>query len=319
MAACGTLAPRSASAAAPTDTVSSMPRPTGPTTPTPRTALLAALLLFCAAASPAADLAPAPVAVPSGSLSTSPSPMPAHLYLPTGPGPFPAVVLLHGCGGAYARDGAIGARHAAWGRWLAESGYAALLLDSFTSRGVRELCTVPLAQRPLRESDRVGDAYAALAWLRQRGDIQPQRVALMGWSHGGGVALDAMNRRPEALEGFRTGIAFYPGCASRLRLGARYRPYAPLLLVVGLSDDWTPAAPCEALAADAAARGLPVEILAFPDTYHDFDNPALKAPRVRADVPNGARPGQGVTTAPNPQAAEQARRRVVDHLRATMP
>lgn len=299
--------------------MSSMLRLIGLTEANLSATLLATLLLCCATAAPAADRAPTPVAVPPGSLSTSPAPMPAHLYLPDGAGPHPAVVLLHGCGGAYARDGAIGARHAAWGRWFADQGYAALLLDSFTARGLRELCTVPLAQRTLKESDRVGDAYAALAWLRQRADIQPQRVALMGWSHGGGVTLDAMNRRPEALEGFRTGIAFYPGCASRLRQGARYRPYAPLLLVVGLADDWTPAAPCEALAADAAARGLPVEILAFPDTYHDFDNPALRAPRVRADVPNGARPGQGVTTAPNPQATEQARRRVADHLRATMP
>lgn len=281
--------------------------------------VLAACLLCQSAASPAADRDPTPVAVPPATWSTSPSPMPAHLYLPRGAGPHPAVVLLHGCGGAYARDGAIGARHAMWGRWLADNGYAALLLDSFTSRGLRELCTVPMAQRTLKESDRVGDAYAALAWLRQRADIQPQRVALMGWSHGGGVTLDAMARRPDAMEGFRAGVALYPGCASRLRQGARYRPQAPLLLVVGLADDWTPAAPCEALAADAASRGLPVQILAFADTYHDFDNPALRAARVRTDVPNGARPGQGVTTAPNPQAAEQARRRVVEHLGSSMP
>lgn len=281
--------------------------------------LVSAGLAAFAAVATATDRDPIAVTVPPGAHSTSPSPMPAHLYLPAGPGPFPAVVLLHGCGGAYARDGAIGARHAMWGRWLADNGHAALLLDSFTSRGLRELCTVPLAQRPLREADRVGDAYAGLAWLRQRADIQPQRVALMGWSHGGGVALDTLARRPDAMEGFRTGVAFYPGCASRLRQGARYRPYAPVLLVVGLADDWTPAAPCEALVADATARGLPMQILAFADTYHDFDNPALKAARVRRDVPNGARPGQGVTTAPNPQAAEQARRRVVEHLQAHMP
>jgi dienelactone hydrolase len=281
--------------------------------------LLAAWMACCAALSPAPARAQGAVVVPPGTWSTSPSPMPAHLYLPPGAGPHPAVVLLHGCGGAYARSGAIGTRHAMWGRWLADNGYAALLLDSFSSRGLRELCTAPMAQRTLKESDRVGDAHAALAWLRQRADIQPQRVALMGWSHGGGVTLDAMARAPESMPGFRAGVAFYPGCTSRLRQGARYRPYAPLLLVVGQADDWTPAAPCEALAANAASRGLPVQILAFSDTYHDFDNPALKAPRVRADVPNGARPGQGVTTAPNPEAAEQARRRVVEHLQTHMP
>jgi len=65
-----------------------------------------------------------------------------------------------------------------------------------------------------------------------------------------------------------------------------------------------------ALAASVAARGEPMHIVTYPDTYHDFDSPALTAPRLRADVPNGVRPGAGVTTAPNPAAREDAKLRV---------
>lgn len=85
---------------------------------------------------------------------------------------------------------------------------------------------------------------------------------------------------------------------------------APLLLLIGEADDWTPAAPCKALAARVAARGEPMQIVTYPGTYHDFDSPALTAPRVRADVPNGVNPGAGVTTAPNPAAREDAKLRV---------
>jgi dienelactone hydrolase len=33
----------------------------------------------------------------------------------------------------------------------------------------------------------VGDAYAALAWLRVQPGVDLHRIAVMGWSHGGGV------------------------------------------------------------------------------------------------------------------------------------
>jgi dienelactone hydrolase len=53
-----------------------------------------------------------------------------------------------------------------------------------------------------------------------------------------------------------------------------------------------------------------MHIVSYPDTYHDFDNPALTTKRLRTDVPNGVKPGSGVTTAPNPVAREDAKLRV---------
>ena len=82
------------------------------------------------------------------------------------------------------------------------------------------------------------------------------------------------------------------------------------MLLIGDADDWTPAAPCKALAATVAARGEPMHIVTYADTYHDFDSPALTTKRVRKDVPNGVNPGAGVTTAPNPEAREDAKLRV---------
>ncbi|MDB5802171.1 MAG: Dienelactone hydrolase [Rhodocyclales bacterium] len=253
------------------------------------------------------------ISIPPANLSSSPEPLVAHLFKPTGAGPHPAVVMMHGCGGAYDSKGLLGARHKMWGEYLASQGYEALMLDSFSSRGLKEICTVKLSERTLKESERVGDAYAALAWLRQQSEVDAKRIAVLGWSHGAGVTLDTITRKPKALtsDGFKAAVSFYPGCTVRNNKANSFHPYAPLLVLIGESDDWTPAAPCKALTASVAARGEPMSIVTYPDTYHDFDNPGIKSKRVRKEVPNGVNPGQGVTTAPNPEAREDAKKRVL--------
>lgn len=263
------------------------------------------------------------VAVPTAGLSSALQPLVAMVFHPQGEGRHPAVVMLHGCGGAFGKDGQLNARHQMWGEYLAAQGYVALMLDSFSARGYRQICTTRFNERTLKEADRRGDAYAALDYLRQQPKVDPARVALLGWSHGGGVALDTISHPPEkhlaAAGGFRAAVSFYPGCTARSKSADTFHPYAPLLLLIGESDDWTPAAPCKALAASVAARGEPMQIVTYPDTYHDFDNPALTTKRVRADVPNGVTPGAGVTVAPNPAAREDAKLRVQaflsEHLR----
>ncbi len=268
---------------------------------------------------------PTVVDVPTAALSSSPAPLRAFLFRPDGAGRHPAVVMVHGCGGAYGKDGQLNARHAMWGDYLASQGFMALMLDSFSSRGIKELCTTSYRERTLKERDRVGDAYAALVYLRQLPGVDTDRIALLGWSHGAGVTLDAIGHRQHASAlaapdmKFRAAIAFYPGCTSRNEQSDHFHPYAPLLLLIGEADDWTPAAPCKSLVSIVAARGEPMHIVTYPDTFHDFDNPALTRQRVRKDVPNGVNPGVGVTTAPNVQAREDAKQRVkaflAEHLK----
>jgi len=254
---------------------------------------------------------PHTVTVPRASAASAPLALPAVVFNPLGAGPHPAVVMLHGCGGAYGKEGQLNARHQMWGEYLAAQGYVALMLDSFSARGYRQICTTKFSERSLKEADRVGDAYAALAYLRQLPQVDPARVALLGWSHGGGVTLQAISQAPAAGQrGFSAAVSFYPGCTSRNKQADNLHPYAPLLLLIGEADDWTPAAPCKALAASVAARGEPMQIVTYPGTYHDFDSPALTAQRLRTDVPNGVTRGAGVTTAPNPAAREDAKLRV---------
>lgn len=105
-----------------------------------------------------------------------------ELIFPPGLGPFPAVLLMHGCGGLPSRaiEG--------WAPVLRSWGYATLVVDSFRSRGLGEVCTDALA---LTGNQRIPDAYGALKILSTHPKIDRARIALMGFSHGGIVTLAA--------------------------------------------------------------------------------------------------------------------------------
>jgi dienelactone hydrolase len=136
-------------------------------------------------------------------------------------------------------------------------------------------------------------------------------VAALGWSHGGSTVLAVTDGRNNDVKtarySFDVAIAFYPGCAAQMQ-GRAYRPSAPLTILIGALDDWTPAATCQQLAAKTGAS-----ITVYDDSYHGFDAPSGTV-RLRKDVPNGVRPGAGVHVGPNPVARELAHRQLMDLL-----
>jgi dienelactone hydrolase len=229
----------------------------------------------------------------------------------------PTVIALHGCGGLYAQGSnadapRLNARHAAMGELLVGQGYHVLWVDSLTPRGERELCTQKMGERKIDQTQRRADALGALDWVSAQPWTAGQGVALLGWSHGGSAVLaatDSQNRiaaRPSTAPKFKVALAFYPGCGASLRSGAR--PNTRLELFLGGADDWTPPEPCIEWAAKVSAKAH-----VYPGAFHDFDNPAGRL-RVRTEVPNGVRPGGGVTVGPDPQARELAYARLLEVL-----
>ena len=129
----------------------------------------------------------------------------------------------------------------------------------------------------------------------------------MGGSHGGSTTLGTMvapdsDQLPQARErlgGFAAGVALYPGCAALTN--RVYRPVAPVLILIGEKDDWTPAEPCRALTEAAQGAGHPVTIKIYPGAYHAYDshNPVrYVATRVNLSAPGG----RGATTGGDPAA-----------------
>ncbi|MBR0873973.1 dienelactone hydrolase family protein [Bradyrhizobium tropiciagri] len=235
-------------------------------------AFLAVLLIGSADGKPAAAAEAPPALVEFESPLSNTQPLQGLLRRPERPGLLPAVVLLHGCTGQWRE------LDERWGKRLAAWGYVTLTVDRFGPRGIGNACTggVPMTM--------VRDAYRALSFLSRQSLVDPERIAVIGFSQGGWLAMISVERGAieiNATEKFRAAVAFYPRC-----LAIKGNMTVPTLIMVGELDDWTPAKECRNLAEgrddDGISRqpglGYPIELIVLPGAYHDFDMPQYRTP-----------------------------------------
>ncbi|HZN26080.1 MAG TPA: dienelactone hydrolase family protein [Burkholderiales bacterium] len=260
--------------------------------------------------------------------------IPATLIRPDGAGPFPAIVIMHDCSGLGPRSSGAPAR---WSKALVQQGYVVLIPDSFTPRGFPDgVCTIPGSETTSASGyARAADAYGALAALRALPFVDGKRVGVMGNSHGGWTVLAAMvaaqpggdNALAEAKRnGFAAALALYPSCTPRyggwstarekgsrfgpaVTFSGTYQPLAPLLILTGEKDDWTPAEPCRRLVEASRAAGYPVEIKVYPGAHHGFDNDRPVRYDARRNNPNSPS-GRGATTGGDSAASADAGKQV---------
>ena len=194
----------------------------------------------------------------------------------------PAVILAHGCSG-------LGAVIRGWVSELNRAGIATLVLDSFAGRNIRETCT---GRQRINLGSRIIDAYRALELLASHPRIDPTRIALMGFSQGGGVVFLARHTRFHKLwmtaqRDFAAYLAFYPGCSRKLtdeeQVSSR-----PFRMFHGAADDWTPIQPCREYGERMRQLGKDVALFEYADAHHGFDNPNVPAARFRPQVLNGS-------------------------------
>jgi dienelactone hydrolase len=241
-----------------------------------------------------------------------------YLYKPAAEGPFVAVVMFHGCAGALGKNGRITQRFRDTAKLLNGMGYGVLLVDSFNPRGEQQICTVTPKARAIQEEQRWLDAYGAIEYLNTRADVVPGKIGAIGFSHGGTAAVQVMNAelpvKQQGAPGFAAAVAMYPGCASTLAARPDYAAYAPLLILAGELDDWTPARYCQKLVERGKARQQPVDIETYPGAYHGFDE--LSAVKVRDDVVRGGKP---VHVGGNPAARVAAHARIREFFAKNLP
>ncbi len=109
------------------------------------------------------------------------------LFLPPGEGPHPGILVLGGS------EGGLPARRAAW---LASHGYAALALAYFRYEDLpKELAGIPLEY-----------FGRALNWMMHRPEIVSDRIAVLGGSRGGELALQLASMFP----GIKAVVAYVP-------------------------------------------------------------------------------------------------------------
>ncbi|HEX2255204.1 MAG TPA: dienelactone hydrolase family protein [Afifellaceae bacterium] len=191
-----------------------------------------------------------------------------YLALPPGARqPVPAVVIMEGLGGL------IQSREFAYARKLAGRGYAALVVDSFGSRGAAHL-SHPKRALKVTESMILGDAFGALQFLARHPRIDASRIFVMGFSYGGMISVLTAyeNLRRLYVEGsprFAGHVSYY-GC-SVPRLAEPEATGAPVLMMLGELDRNVCPERSQAIAADLRACGTRADVIVYEDTYHQWD------------------------------------------------
>jgi len=196
---------------------------------------------------------------PTGSLGNPykhPKTVSGLLILPEGDGPFPAVVLLHTCGGLrphVTQD---------WPDYLTDLGYAVLTVDSFGPRGVSSCTKLKFGKVFQAE-----DAFGALEYLVTLPSIDAARIGVMGFSTG----AIAINRHivtsvKKSSEGanFKAAIALYGTCWGI----SGYRADSVPLMEIAAENDVNHAPTC--IAAGKTNPGIEVHVL--PGANHAFDS-----------------------------------------------
>ena len=210
---------------------------------------------------------------------------------PVGPGPFPVALQLHGCAGSQPFQ-------TSYAEAAVKAGVAVVIVDSFKPRGMSRLdgslfvCTGTI----LRGSQRAGDLYAMLHWLKGQAWADADRVMAAGWSHGGWTIMDAfaqgdgaarmtglVDADPAQLKAVKGVFLVYPYASFPSLTSARGWPVArpKVFAVLGGKDQVVgTAGPLKALNR-LKADGLIVDILTFPDATHAFDDDDANDPRTR--------------------------------------
>lgn len=203
------------------------------------------------------------------------------LFLPDGERPqrgWPAVVVAQGLGGPKPH------REVAYGRWLAEQGYAALVLDSFGSRGIGG--PDPWKALRLTTAMMLADAFGALLYMQNHPELDGQRIAIKGYSYGGMVTLltafEPIRRRylPDG-EKFAGHISYY-GC-SIPRMEKPVTTGAPVLIMIGKKDRNVSVSRMKEISENLRRGGSEVDLRVF-DCYHQWDGNDVKPRRVNFNL-----------------------------------
>ncbi len=262
------------------------------------TGLLLAFLLFAGASAARAD-----DAAPSGDRSAELQLLkieslkdkrvfPGKLFLPNGASArVPVLIMVPGTDG-------VDERQDFYRPALMAAGIGTLELDTKTGVFTSE------KDRP-DASVFVPVVFSALRTLRAVPAVDPDRIAILGWSAGGTVSMRAAwgRSRREWLASDERGFAAYIGVYGVYGGCSRNSDFAnvPILILVGDKDTYGAGRYCGELARDNRQVALTI----YPGAHHGFDKPRVNK-----------RTGGDRVMIWNEAAALDARRRVVEFLSA---
>ena len=151
-----------------------------------------------------------------------------------------------------------------------KEGFATFELNSFKSR---DITSTVGSQDQVTTAAIILDAYRALEKLSKHPNIDPQKVSITGWSLGGGVSLFSgwlpLKNAITKEYAFASHLAFYPPCF--INPENTDFTQAPIHILAGEIDNWTPAEPCRLLV-DKLKEKTNIDITVYPNAHHSFDS-----------------------------------------------
>ena len=178
------------------------------------------------------------------------------------------MIVTHGCGG-------IGGAELGWPRELEAVGIASFVIDGFEGRGVENACR---GAQGVNQASLLVDLYRAADMLADHPYVDDSKIVVMGFSMGGRSALwSAMERFQERYDGrpLAAHAAFYPlGCYVQLEAETDVVG-GPIRIFHGVADDWLPIAQCEDYVDRLGAGGVDINLFAYEDALHGFDDRGL--------------------------------------------
>jgi dienelactone hydrolase len=132
------------------------------------------------------------------------------------------------------------------------------------------------------------DAYRALDLLSHHHAIDPQRIALMGFSKGGFATLYASLKRfqrwyQSPRVHFAAYLPFYPPCNTTF-IADEDLSEQPIRISHGSADIYVPVEPCRKYVERLRRAGQDVELIEYPGAHHVFDNPLFSPHRFISDA-----------------------------------
>ncbi len=195
----------------------------------------------------------------TGDANGKPVTVAGELRIAQGTGRLPVVVLMHGSSG-------VGSSIEPWVHQFNAMGISTFVIDGFSGRG---LTAVGPNQALLGRLNLILDIYRSLDILAKHPRVDPDRIALMGFSRGGQAALYASLDRFNKLWNksgaqFAAYIPFYPDCsttyATDTEVAAR-----PIRIFHGTPDDYNPVASCKAYVARLQDAKRDVVLTEYPE------------------------------------------------------
>jgi carboxymethylenebutenolidase len=196
------------------------------------------------------------------------------LALPRDPGRRRAIILIHEWWGLnkWVEEQAEG---------LAANGYVALAVDLYQGEVTTDPSEARKLKRCLRQARAIGDLKAAFDYLVDRPDVNPKHICSLGWSMGGGLAVELAIHEPRLA----ACVVNYGPLPTNT--GDIQKIDAAVLGIFGALDRAIPPEKIRAFEECMKAAGKRVEIEIYDGAGHAFENPANKSgyrPEAAADA-----------------------------------